>query len=412
MTIKELAYSAQQQLQASTGCSFKRAHIYELLASAFGFNSYAALGVDAVLTQQRPDDKHSPAHSAVVRRRCIELGYAPVDADRVSVTLGAFLEERKIAVVRISALISQLRGDWSSLDDRPIGDDAEQFGEEQDDGLDSRWSNADEGDFPPIMLDGLEAAAGKGNALAHYALALIHAPDHVDADQEAGSSYWHSQAQQGRELTGVEKEWADAHASRLAQAEKGAHHLREAGRLGNQHALLDLAERFGDPSFFAQPRHDVGADPAAVAEIAERLGRVADAKHWLTVAAESGDTDAMLRLIEEYDQGDPARCWTWAYLSQLVGTDVTKDAHYAINEDGSEYDEDVGGPAYVAGRDGVDLDPLSAEPDAAAREAAQDLFEQIQQTAAAKSGRQDPDGRQPIRGYSLPGGNDAIQPLD
>ena len=145
--------------------------------------------------------------------------------------------------------------------------------------------------------------------------------------------------------------------------------------------------RVGDPSFFEQPRHDVGADPSAVAEIAERLGRVADAKHWLTVAAESGDTDAMLRLIEEHDQGDLARCWTWVYLSRLIGTDLTKDAHYAINEDGSEYDDDVGGPAYVAGRDGVDLDPLSAEQDASARDAAQDLFEQIQQAAAAESGR-------------------------
>jgi hypothetical protein len=63
----------------------------------------------------------------------------------------------------------------------------------------------------------------------------------------AGSSYWHSQAQQGRVLTGVEKEWAEAHAARLTQADKYASHLREAGRLGNQHALLDLAERFGDP---------------------------------------------------------------------------------------------------------------------------------------------------------------------
>ncbi len=114
---------------------------------------------------------------------------------------------------------------------------------------------------------------------------------------------------------------------------------------------------------------------------------MADAKHWLTVAAESGDTDAMLRLIEEHDQGDLARCWTWVYLSRLIGTDLTKDAHYAINEDGSEYDDDVGGPAYVAGRDGVDLDPLSAEQDASARDAAQDLFEQIQQAAAAESGR-------------------------
>lgn len=387
MTIKELAYSAQQQLQASTGSSLKRAHIYELLAASFGFNSYAALGVDTVLTQQRPDDKRIASHNTFVRRRCIELGYPPENADLVSVTLGSFLAERQIGVVRISALISQLRGDWSSLDDDPIGDDTEQFGGEQDDRLAPQWSDDDEGDFAPLLLDGLEAAASKGNALAHYALALIHSPDDEDVDQNTGRSYWHSQAQQGRVLTGVEKEWADAHAARLTKAEKYARHLREAGRLGNQHALLDLAERFGDPSFFEQPRHDVDADPSAIAEIAERLGRVADAKQWLTVAAESGDTDAMLRLIEEHDQSDLARCWTWVYLSRLVGTDLTKDAHYAINEDGSEYDDDVGGPAYVAGRDGVDLDPLSAEQDAAARETAQDLFERIQQAAAAEPGR-------------------------
>jgi hypothetical protein len=36
------------------------------------------------------------------------------------------------------------------------------------------------------MLDGLEAAASKGNALAHYALALIHAPDDDDDTDRGG----------------------------------------------------------------------------------------------------------------------------------------------------------------------------------------------------------------------------------
>ena len=383
MTIKELAYSAQQQLQASTGNPLKRAHIYELLAASFGFNSYAALGVDSIFTQQRPGDKRIGADSALVSGRCIELGYSPEIVDLVSVSLGSFLAERQIGIVRISALISQLRGDWSGPESNPFGGDTEQFDGEKVDWFADRWGDSEEGEFAPLMLDGLEAAASKGNALAHYALSLIHAPDDdEDTDQGAGSPYWHTQEQQGRVLTGVEKEWADAHAARLAQEDKYARHLREAGRLGNQHALLDLAGRFGDPSFFEWPLHDVGADPSAVAEIAERLGRVADAKHWLTVATESGDTDAMLRLIEEHDQGNLARCWTWVYLSQLVGTDLSKDEHYAINEDGSEYDDDVGGPAYAAGRDGVDLDPLSAEQDAAARDAARDLFEQIERAAA------------------------------
>ena len=72
MTIKELAYSAQQQLQASTGKPLKRAHIYELLAASFGFNSYAALGVDSIFTQQRPGDKRIGADSALVyARECV-----------------------------------------------------------------------------------------------------------------------------------------------------------------------------------------------------------------------------------------------------------------------------------------------------------------------------------------------------
>ena len=182
----------------------------------------------------------------------------------------------------------------------------------------------------------------------------------------------------------MEKEWDEAHEAHLTQAQKYTRHLQEAGRLGNQHALLDLAERFDDPSFFEQPRHDVGADPAAVAAIAERMGRTADAKHWLTVAAESGDTDAILQLIEEHDQGDLLRCWTWVYLSKLVGTDLTEDAHYAINEDGSEYDDDVGGPVYIAGRDSIVLEPLSAEQDATARFAALGMFEKIQRNVEVR----------------------------
>ena len=71
----------------------------------------------------------------------------------------------------------------------------------------------------------------------------------------------------------------------------------------------------------------------------------------------------------------------------LVGTDLSKDAYYAINEDGSDYDDDVGGPAYAAGRDGIDLAPISAEQDAAAKQAAQGLFEQIQRAAAVEPRR-------------------------
>lgn len=388
MTIKELAHSAQQYLQTNVGGSFKRSHIYELLAASFGFNSYAAFGVDSVFTELRPGDKRPASQDAFVARRYIELGYPSDTADPVIVALQYFLVERQIGVTSISSLISGLRGESPNQED-DLEDDQDELSDpagaderfEDDDTtaqvwIDGLFDPADEVECSPILLDSLEKAASKGNAQAHYVLALIHAREEENS-RDAGNSYWYSQEQQGHLLTGVKKEWAEAHKAYLIQVEKYTYHLREAGRLGNAYALFDLAERFDDPSFFEQSHRDVDADPVIVAAIAERMGRVADARRWLSIAAESGDTDAMLRLIEEYDQGDPIRCWTWVYLSKLVGTDLTQDDYYAINEDGSRYDFDIGGPAFVDGRGGIKLEPLRTEQDATAKLAAQNLFEQM-----------------------------------
>ena len=70
----------------------------------------------------------------------------------------------------------------------------------------------------------------------------------------------------------------------------------------------------------------------------------------------------------------------WVYLARLLGTDLMRDEYYAINEDGTPYDDDVGGPAFVDGRDGVKLDPLDAERDAAARTAAEQRFKDLDLT--------------------------------
>jgi TPR repeat protein len=373
MRIRELAHAAQQHLQISTK-SFTRAQVYELLAASFGFNSYAAFGIDTVFIELRQNDERVPPQSASITRRCIELGYPPDKAVLVPAVLESFLAQRRIGVLSISSLIRRLRGESPQQDHNFAGNPHRLFSDDEDDLFDP----AGNGGFGQMLEDALEAAASKGHALAHYALALINDRDNEDDEPDPRNPYWYSQGQQGRVLTGVEKEWAEAYQGDLTRTEKYVRHLREAGRLGNQHALLDLADRFDDPFFFEQSRRDVGVDPATVAAIAVRMGRSPDAKHWLTVAAERGDTDAMLQLIEEHDQDDLLRCWMWVYLSQLVGTDLTKDAHRAINEDSSDYDDDVGGPAYVAGHDGVSLDRLSTQQDAAARLAAQEAFRQMQ----------------------------------
>lgn len=358
MTIKAFAYSAQQHLKIQTGKHFKRTHIYELLAASFGYNSFAALCVESVVTQEQQDVKIVSQHNLAIRQRCLELGYQQVTADVVSSELPAFVAGSQVNVVRLSTFVTNLRNELPYLDEHPD------------------WNVEDEA-FSPQLLVGLEAAASKGNAIAHYALALIHTPDD-DYNREVGTDYWYNQEKQGRVLTGVEKEWADQFARKIAYDEKFEFHLREAARLGNEHAMFDLADKFDDPLFFEKAKNVVDHDPLSAVEIAENMGRMEDVRHWLTIAAEAGDIHSMRRLIEEFDQTDLQRCWTWLYLAQLLETDLTKDNHYAIHEDGSNYDDDVGGPIYVDGQDGIKIASLNKDQDAVARINAQKLFEKIQ----------------------------------
>ena len=109
MTIKEFAYSTQQHLQATTKGSFKRAHIYELLAASFGFNSYAALCTNSVFSDVSMPSQLPEKHRSLVRNRCVEIGYPADMADAVSLALPSYLSEREFGVFGIDGLVALLR---------------------------------------------------------------------------------------------------------------------------------------------------------------------------------------------------------------------------------------------------------------------------------------------------------------
>lgn len=82
----------------------------------------------------------------------------------------------------------------------------------------------------------------------------------------------------------------------------------------------------------------------------------------------------MRELIENEHRGDALVCWTWHYLAKQYGADLTKGNYRAIHEDGSSYDDDVGGPLFVVGQDGVELPEASDEIKAQAKARAEALF--------------------------------------
>lgn len=373
MTIKQLAYTTQLHLQAATGATFKRTHIYELLAASFGFNSYAALCADTVFTQHSLTSRRPAKYGEQVGGRCLDLGYSPEIGLHVARTLPKLLTEQEIGVIRITDLVAHLRYE-SGRDDWFDGDS-----EEEDDENLGRWFDR-ESMASPLFLDSLTSIADGKLAVAHYALALLYAPSEDEFDAPSvGSNYWYNEAKKGRVLMGIEKEWADAHAARLEHGQKYEQHLRKAGELGYADALLELAERFGDQRFFDQPGVEVPkADPARIAEIAKQLRRPKDARYWLAEAAKQGDTEAMRELIERYDSDDLQQCWTWLYLAKLLDSDLSRDEYHAYHENGDLYDDDVGGPLYVDGRDGIKLEPIDALQDAAAHRAADLMYSAIE----------------------------------
>ena len=388
MTIAQFAYETQQYLQAETGTTFiKRAHIYELLSAALGFNSYAAFCAESVFLHREDTAQQIAAHVERLGRRSLDLQYPPTVAIKIAEVLPQFLIGHGVGSIRVLDLISQLRGDAYFDSDneheaRDLDDD-EEFEREMIhyiDMEDDTWPSI-RIDASPLMLDGLSTLAERGDVNAHYALALLHAPSDDDdfGNGSAGSEYWYNEAQKGRVLTGVELEWAAAHATTLDRAKKYEHHLRAAGAMGHAEALLELAERFGDETFFesAAIRPEDIIDPAHVADIANELGRYEDVYRWCTEAAKRGDVKAMRELIESFDRANPLKCWTWFYLAKMRGVDLSKDRYVAIGDDGRAYDDDVGGPLYADGQDGVKLTSISDEDDEVARQMADTLFQGV-----------------------------------
>ena len=376
MSIKTIAHLAHQRITSESGLSFKRSHFYELIAAAFGYGSSAALTVDAVLFvgdyPVAPNQQVSCIAALIAR--CRELGYSEGDAEIIASRLWDVLSELRIDVVRLAVLVRSLRGEY--LDDFSEEDEGD-----DPDGVDHNlpWVNLDlaKGGDPAdvaILLESLHAGAGRDVALAHYALALLHEPD-LDAEQShEPRSYWYEQRQKGAVLEGVKIEWADSYERLLAARHTYQHHLSAAARLGHADALVDMARHFKHDTVFDADLDLSQQNPREMAELALQVRRDDKAKHWLTIAAETGDTCAMRELIEGYDAADLRRCWMWLHLATLHGVDLTTDDHHAIHEDGSEYDDDIGRPMYVGGVDGIKLAPLTPEGDARALQAAREIL--------------------------------------
>ncbi|RTL02024.1 MAG: hypothetical protein EKK65_05915 [Lysobacterales bacterium] len=385
-SIHEFVYTAQQHLRARHALRIQRTHLYELLAAAFGYKSYAAFCAESIFIRRPMSPLQASGYMQRIIDRCGEIGHSQEAGIVTAEALCSMIGEHEICASRMCDLIVQLqrlKGREVDLDQFEFDEDESDEDEESEEGDQDAISGFDddldiwiENLNPGLLTSSLDQAAARGNPLAHYLLAIVHDPDGGE-ELQPGADYWYRQAQAGRVLSGFQKQFADEYEKALLNRALYEKHLREAARLGQPDALLELAEKTGDPAFFEQNCGVVHTSPARVAEIAEEMGRVGDARSWRIRAANSGDLDVMRYLLERHSEHDLQQCWTWVYLARLMGVDFTEDDFYAIHEDGSDYDDDVGGPMFVDGREGINLLPVGSEQDQQARKVAAELFEAI-----------------------------------
>lgn len=377
MTIKQYAFHVHAHLRAQGPTSLTRGQVHELLAAAAGFSTHAAFHHHAAWCDVAWRDTGLVADEDRIIQRCLQFGISPEETKRVTKCLANFLEASGYAPVRFDELIAALASDqdeWMEIDEMksPVVDTWISTI------LISRMQQAFDAmrGKLPLLLEGLEAAAARSVAAAHLATAYVldacgdlsEEDDHRFGRELRRRGQWSTQPVSFADI-------AEGTDSFIQVVAKHRYHLLEAARGKDRRALLLTAERYGDPGVLElEPSDDM--DAYEMADLADANGRPDLACQWLAVLAREGDVSAMRTLIE--DRGETQfRAWVWMHLSRMLGRDLGQDRFEAINEDGTPYDHDVGGPAYVEGYGGIELVPLEADENRRAEEEAAQLLAAI-----------------------------------
>ncbi|MCA0299785.1 MAG: hypothetical protein LCH68_12400 [Proteobacteria bacterium] len=379
MTIKQYAFHAHAYLRAQGSTPLTRSQVHELLAAAAGFATHAAFHHQAAWCDLAWRDAGLAPDEDRVIQRCVHFGLSSEEAARAAHGLVSFLDAAGYAPVRFEELIAALASDedeWADSDETEPAVVADWLSiavvSRMQQGFDALLSEL------PMLLEGLEAAAARGIAAAHLATAFMLEPygalpeedDHRFGRELRWRGQWSAEPVGFAEIAAGSDRFVRVVA-------KHRYHLLAAARCGDRRAILLTAERYGDPGALElEPSDEM--DPYAMIDLADAHDRPELAYQWLTVLALEGEVSAMRALIEDRDE-TPFRAWVWMHLSRMLDRDLSQDRHEAINEDGTPYDDDVGGPAYVGGFDGIELAPLSAEENRRAQNEAAQLFAAIEE---------------------------------
>lgn len=406
MPFKAFAFSAQQHLQSCTGHPFRRSHLYELLAAAFGLRSHAALTSQGFLTNAGIGPSR-PTITPALLERLSQLGYPSAISLSAAQALTELASDQQLGFIRLEQL-QQI----AVPDSEPNDTEREDWEDEEDEEPVESVVPAAIEPLPtlrqlqdsPLLIALLEQAADSGRPEVHFILAALHRC-------KRPSSYLYDEAQKGRALSSVERSWVEAYPAEKERFDRYAKHLHYAATHGIRQAALEYAEAFNDSHFYRLAEQGTGHVDAW--GMIKGAPTEQDRQHWLRVAAEQGSWRALEELAYGYEYGsgksrtwalgqmaeagdlkairelaqlaldsnDLQQAWLWQHLALLLDEDLTRSTMRAYHEGGpyadQEYDDDYGGPMYVDGDIGLELPALDPAIDLRVREQAARLFQAL-----------------------------------
>lgn len=398
MSLRELAHSAQQHLQTRAGCAIKRSHVHELLAAAFGYQSWAAFLAESLLADGGAGDPPN-ATSALLVGRALQLDYPQAQALEMAKALLEFAAEKQLSVVRWVAFRPLLEPEPELILALPDDDDVED--EDWDDGNDDAEPGIDSHAVmrerllsSPLLLANLEQAAEVVGGELHHLVASLYRC-------KRPNPYLHEESLKQHVLVPAEHVWVDEYLTLAPRFQKYEKHLKAAALGGVRQAAAEYAEVFESPEFFELAERLTGeVDAARMAKIAPtaqartmwlRHAAEQGSEHALQQLADAGEAWAQDRLAELGDiqamrvaaeaalaRGDSLRAWVWQYLSLRHGADLTRSTMHAYHDggqqDGQFYDSDFGGALYVDGDEALALPEMSRAEHREAKAMAQEIF--------------------------------------
>lgn len=436
MTLKELAHLAHQRLQDQTGCSIRRSHVHELLASAFDYRSWAAFSADSLLADGGVGNLVTPQAQSKVIGRALQLEYEQSAAHVMADGILQFISEHRLscmpwAAVRSLLLPAVVKG--ADEDDHSDEDDEDWTDEDDEDwGSDERASSPNVAELTkeqlllsPLLHHGLKMLAESSNPEAHFLLAGLYRC-------KRPNPYLYEESLKGRVLVASEKMWVEEYLVREPRFRQYEAHLKAAALAGVRAAALEYGTVFENREFLSMAERLPGdADPHEMLRIASTPQAYL---YWLRKVADLGDRRALLELAAQGDEwaqdrvytlaeqedksalehlvsvgdawaldqvaqggdaywmrmaadcaldaADVLGAWTWQYLALEHGEDLTRSNMRAYHDGGSNdgqfYDSDFGGSMYVAGDEGLELPAMSDEDHRKALSKALEIYAQTE----------------------------------